>query len=252
MADALALDMREVQFAYGDGPAAVDRVSLSLAAGQALGLVGGSGCGKSTIARLACGLLKARQGLVRVGGLDAGQRSASTRLLLARAVQMVFQDPYGSLNPRQRIAAQLAQPLRLHGQGERLQHRVDEWLERVGLPAAVGQRYPHELSGGQRQRVAIARAVAVQPRLLVCDEPVSALDVSVQAQILNLLKDLREGMGLACLFISHDLRVVRYMADQIAVMQQGRIVEQAQTDQLWSAPEHAYTQQLMASLPPDL
>jgi ABC-type glutathione transport system ATPase component len=254
MADVLALDMRDVRFAYGDGANAVDGVSLRIAPGQSLGLVGESGCGKSTIARLACGLLRARQGEVQVSGLAAGQRKGPSRLALARAVQMVFQDPYGSLNPRQRIGAQLAEPLRLHGSDAAgpLSVQVREWLERVGLPAAVAERYPHELSGGQRQRVAIARAVAVQPYLLVCDEPVSALDVSVQAQILNLLRDLRETLGLACLFISHDLRVVRYMAETIAVMQHGRIVEMKDTDQLWQAAEHPYTRQLLASLPPDL
>ena len=253
MADAPALDMRDVRFSYGDGANAVDGVSLRIAPGQSLGLVGESGCGKSTVARLACGLLRARQGQVQVSGLEAGQRKGSSRLALARAVQMVFQDPYGSLNPRQRIGAQLAEPLRLHGSDAAgpLTGQVREWLERVGLPAAVAERYPHELSGGQRQRVAIARAVAVQPYLLVCDEPVSALDVSVQAQILNLLRDLRETLGLACLFISHDLRVVRYMAEEIAVMQQGRIVEMKGTDQLWEAAEHPYTRQLLASLPPD-
>jgi peptide/nickel transport system ATP-binding protein len=250
MAD--ALEMREVRFAYGPGTDAVAGVSLSLAPGQTLGLVGESGCGKSTIARLACGLLSARQGQVRVSGLDVAQRSAANRLALARAVQMVFQDPYGSLNPRQRIGAQLAEPLRLHGQAGSLDEQVSLWLKRVGLPPEVAQRYPHELSGGQRQRVAIARAVAVQPRLLVCDEPVSALDVSVQAQILNLLRDLCQDLGLSCLFISHDLRVVRYMAERIAVMQHGRIVELADTDSLWQAPAHPYTQQLLASLPPQL
>ena len=249
-----ALEMHEVRFAYGPGANAVDGVSLSLAPGQTLGLVGESGCGKSTIARLACGLLAPRQGQVRVSGLDVAQRGAASRLPLARAVQMVFQDPYGSLNPRQRIGAQLAEPLRLHAQGQAgsLDAQVQLWLQRVGLPAEVAQRYPHELSGGQRQRVAIARAVAVQPRLLVCDEPVSALDVSVQAQILNLLRELCHSLGLSCLFISHDLRVVRYMAERIAVMQHGRIVELADTDRLWSAPEHPYTRQLLASLPPDL
>ena len=254
MAEMVTLDMRDVQFSYGTGPDVVDRVSLSLAAGQALGLVGESGCGKSTVARLACGLLRARQGQVLVSGLDAAERSVGARLPLARAVQMVFQDPYGSLNPRQRIGAQLAEPLRLHGGSTTLSlaSQVGHWLERVGLPLAVAQRYPHELSGGQRQRVAIARAVSVQPRLLVCDEPVSALDVSVQAQILNLLRDLRESLGLSCLFISHDLRVVRYMADHIAVMQSGRIVEMAPTDSLWQAAQHPYTRQLLDSLPPEI
>jgi peptide/nickel transport system ATP-binding protein len=250
-----ALQAHDLRFAYPgtEGRLAVDGVSLHIAPGQTLGLVGESGCGKSTVARLACGLLAPSQGQVWVSGLDASVRSSAQRLPLARAVQMVFQDPYGSLNPRQRIGAQLAEALRLHGpEGASLAAQVGQWLERVGLQPGVAGRYPHELSGGQRQRVAIARAVAVQPRLLVCDEPVSALDVSVQAQILNLLRDLQASLGLACLFISHDLRVVRYMAERIAVMQHGRIVELADTDRLWSAPEHPYTRQLLASLPPDL
>jgi len=250
-----ALEAQDLHFAYPgtEGRLAVDGVSLHIAAGQTLGLVGESGCGKSTVARLACGLLVPSQGRICVSGLEASQRSSGQRLPLARAVQMVFQDPYGSLNPRQRIGAQLGEALRLHGDDSAaLAVQVLQWLERVGLQPAVAGRYPHELSGGQRQRVAIARAVAVRPRLLVCDEPVSALDVSVQAQILNLLRDLQSRFGLACLFISHDLRVVRYMAERIAVMQHGRIVEQADTDLLWSAPEHPYTRQLLASLPPDL
>ena len=275
MAEALpTLSMRDVRHAYGGasgGPAvgaasrgspvggratamAVDGVSLTLGRGAALGLVGESGCGKSTLARLACGLLAPRAGEVRVSGMDPARRDARTRQPLARAVQMVFQDPYGSLHPRQRIGAQLAEPLRLHAQAssQALGERVAALLERVGLPAEVAQRHPHELSGGQRQRVAIARAIAVEPALLVCDEPVSALDVSVQAQILNLLRDLQRDLGLALLFISHDLRVVRCMADRIAVMQHGRVVEIGETDAVWAAPRHPYTAELLAALPPEV
>jgi len=251
-----ALSMRDVRHGYGEASAAlaVDGVSLELGRGAALGLVGESGCGKSTLARLACGLLAPRAGEVRVSGMDPARRDARTRRPLARAVQMVFQDPYGSLHPRQRIGAQLAEPLRLHAPSspQAPGERVAVLLERVGLPAEVAQRHPHELSGGQRQRVAIARAIAVEPALLVCDEPVSALDVSVQAQILNLLRDLQRDLGLALLFISHDLRVVRCMADRIAVMQHGRIVEIGETDAVWSAPRHPYTAELLAALPPDV
>ena len=167
---------------------------------------------------------------------------------------MVFQDPHGSLNPRLRIRSLLAEPLRLHKltTPDREQSAVEELLGQVGLSPATSEKFPHELSGGQRQRVAIARALAVRPQLLVCDEPVSALDVSIQAQILNLLRDLQQELGLSYFFISHDLRVVRYIADRIAVMHQGRIVETGETDAVWQAPEHSYTQKLLASLPPEL
>ena len=167
---------------------------------------------------------------------------------------MVFQDPHGSLNPRLRIRSLLAEPLRLHKltTPDREQPAVEELLRQVGLSPAASEKFPHELSGGQRQRVAIARALAVRPQLLVCDEPVSALDVSIQAQILNLLRDLQQELGLSYFFISHDLRVVRYIADRIAVMHQGRIVETGETDAVWQAPEHPYTQKLLASLPPEL
>jgi len=251
-----ALSMRSVRHAYAGAStgAAVDGVCLQLERGGALGLVGESGCGKSTLARLACGLLAPREGEVRVSGMDPARRDARNRLPLARAVQMVFQDPYGSLHPRQRIGAQLAEPLRLHAPPSAPAPglRVAALLERVGLPAEVAQRHPHELSGGQRQRVAIARAIAIEPALLVCDEPVSALDVSIQAQILNLLRDLQRELGLALLFISHDLRVVRCMAERIAVMQHGRLVEVGDTDAVWSAPQHPYTAELLAALPPEV
>jgi len=247
----MLLEVSDLAKAYR-GVHAVDGVSFEVGAGCTFAVVGESGCGKSTVARALLRLIEPDAGEIRLGGQDLRALHGEALRRMRSRLQMVFQDPYGSLNPRQRIGAQLAEPLRLHGQAGSLDVQVPLWLERVGLPAEVAQRYPHELSGGQRQRVAIARAVAVQPRLLVCDEPVSALDVSVQAQILNLLRELCQSLGLSCLFISHDLRVVRYMAERIAVMQNGRIVELAQTDRLWSAPEHPYTRQLLASLPPDL
>lgn len=251
------LQIDNVRFAYaGQGATkpTVDGVTLIVRPGETLGLVGESGCGKSTLARIAVGLLRADQGSVRVSGADVAAPGSAARLARARRVQMVFQDPHGSLNPRLRIRSLLAEPLRLHKltPPDREQTAVEELLRQVGLSPATSEKFPHELSGGQRQRVAIARALAVRPQLLVCDEPVSALDVSIQAQILNLLRDLQQELGLSYFFISHDLRVVRYIADRIAVMHQGRIVETGETDAVWQAPEHPYTQKLLASLPPEL
>ena len=251
------LQIENARFAYAGHGAAkptVDGVTLAVGRGETLGLVGESGCGKSTLARLAVGLLRADEGGVRVMGVDVAAAGAAARLARARRVQMVFQDPYGSLNPRLRIRTLLAEPLRLHRLTTPDQEKsaVDELLRQVGLPSTASDKFPHELSGGQRQRVAIARALAVRPQVLVCDEPVSALDVSIQAQILNLLRDLQQQLGLSYFFISHDLRVVRYIADRIAVMYQGRIVETGPTDTVWQAPQHPYTQKLLASLPPEL
>ena len=251
------LQIENVRFAYaghGATKPTVDGVTLFVGPGETLGLVGESGCGKSTLARIAVGLLRADQGSVRILGVDVAAPGTAARLARARQVQMVFQDPHGSLNPRLRIRSLLAEPLRLHKltTPDHEQSVVDELLRQVGLSSGASDKYPHELSGGQRQRVAIARALAVRPKVLVCDEPVSALDVSIQAQILNLLRDLQQELGLSYFFISHDLRVVRYIADRIAVMHQGRIVETGETDSVWQAPEHSYTQKLLASLPPEL
>jgi peptide/nickel transport system ATP-binding protein len=247
------LDVNRVSHVYASANlAAVDEVSLQIGPGESLGLVGESGCGKSTLARLVCGLIAPSRGEVRVAGLTPERRSGAQRLALARAVQMVFQDPYGSLNPRQRIGQQIAEPLRIHKSNRAgASESVIGLMERVGLAPDLVERFPHQLSGGQRQRVAIARALAVGPALLVCDEPVSALDVSVQAQILNVLRDLQRDLGLALLFISHDLRVVRCIADRIAVMHRGRIVEQGEADSVWSAPRHPYSKELLQALPPE-
>ena len=230
---------------------AVDGVSLRLEAGRTLGLVGESGCGKSTLARAVAGLMAPSGGAVRIGGRVWPARKVAERRARARHVQMVFQDPFGSLNPRLTVARIVGEPLSVHGIGDVASRarRVAALLERVGLTEEQGRRYPHELSGGQRQRVAIARALALEPRILVCDEPVSALDVSIQAQVLNLLADLQRDLGLAYLFISHDLGVIRYVADRIAVMYQGRIVEEGASDAVWSAPAHPYTRALIAAIP---
>jgi len=230
---------------------AVDGVSFSLDAGQTLAIVGESGCGKSTLARLVLRVIEPTSGSVRFDGRDLMAASRAELRGLRRHIQMVFQDPYGSLNPRLTVGQALAEPLALHGLAVAAARpsRVAELLDQVGLDASAASRYPHEFSGGQRQRIAIARALAAGPRVIVCDEPVSALDVSIRAQILNLLAELQSRLGLAYLFISHDLAVVRHIATQVGVMYLGRLVEVAPSERLFVAPRHPYTRALLASVP---
>ncbi len=230
---------------------AVDGVDLELRPGETLALVGESGCGKSTLARLLLRLEEPTRGAVRFGGTDLWQMDAARVRSFRREVQLVFQDPYASLNPRMRVGSIVGEGLEIHRIGTRSdrRRRVRELLEQVGLSPEAASGYPHEFSGGQRQRIGIARALAVGPRVVVADEPVSALDVSVQAQILNLLQELKESQGLTYLLISHDLRVVRHVADRVAVMYLGRIVELADAGELFSRPLHPYTRCLLASVP---
>ncbi len=230
---------------------AVDGVSLAVARGEAVGLVGESGCGKSTLGRLALRLLEPTAGSVFFEGQNLNTLAREDLRALRKNVQIIFQDPFASLNPRMRIKEIISEPLVIHtlAKGKELEERAAALLDKVGLPADALLRYPHEFSGGQRQRVGIARALASTPSFIVADEPVSALDVSVQAQIINLLGDLREEMSLSFLFIAHDLNLVRHFSDRVAVMYLGKIVEIALADEIYRNPSHPYTEALLADIP---
>jgi peptide/nickel transport system ATP-binding protein len=250
----LALQDLKVDYQHRHGKTtlrAVDGVSLQIARGETVGLVGESGCGKSTLSKAILRLVPAAGGHIRLRGTDLVPLRERELRPLRRHVQMVFQDPYASLNPRRTVAEILDTVLVVNGIGDAKQRRtrIAAILDRVGLPASALGRFPHEFSGGQRQRIGIARALVLEPDLLICDEPVSALDVSIQAQILNLLVELKRDLGLAYLFISHDLSVVRYIADRVHVMQAGRIVESGDHGEIWRAPQHEYTRTLLGAIP---
>ena len=230
---------------------AVDDVSLEVHRGDTLGIVGESGSGKTTLARLLLRLLRADSGLIRFGGIDVNAADGPQLRRIRRQMQMVFQDPYSSLNPRLKVGSAIAEPAVVHGvvSKDRASEHVAEMLSLVGLPEAAANRYPRQLSGGQRQRVAIARALSVRPEFLIADEPVSALDVSIQAQILNLLDDLLQSLNLTTVFIAHQLSVVRHISNRMAIMYLGRIVEAGPTDLVFDNPQHPYTAGLLEAAP---
>ncbi|HEV3491424.1 MAG TPA: oligopeptide/dipeptide ABC transporter ATP-binding protein [Reyranella sp.] len=247
----LALHDVHVRFNTAGGVVrAVDGVSLELAVGETLGLVGESGCGKSTLGKAIMKLVPIADGEIVVDGVDIAPLGREQLAEMRRKVQMIFQDPHGSLNPRSTVGRSVAQPLVIAGwKPDATAQRVETLLGWVGLPSDAKQRYPHEFSGGQRQRIGIARALALNPKLIICDEPVSALDVSVRAQVINLLEDLKSQFGVSYLFISHDLSVVEHIADRVAVMYLGTLVEVAARDQIWRNPQHPYTKALLAAAP---
>ncbi|MCZ4272488.1 ABC transporter ATP-binding protein [Maritalea porphyrae] len=254
--EAPLLEVSDLKVHFGEASApvkAVDGVSFSIGRGETLGLVGESGCGKTTTGMAIVNLVKSTGGSILFEGREItsiDHLSRAEQLQLRSQIQIVFQDPFSSLNPRMSLFQTLDQPLKIHGMAPQdRRERIDMLLDRVGLNPAHASRYAHEFSGGQRQRIGIARALALNPKLIICDEAVSALDVSIQAQIINLLIDLQEEFGLSYLFISHDLAVVEHLADRVAVMYLGKIIEAARYDEVFSAPKHPYTRALLSSIP---